>query len=195
VKRKQGRGTSHIERVRRLEQAVRDFLEAAELVMSETKDTPRRVTKMWLEHLVDGYGRRPEEIVGRLSPTKARDLIVMRDIEAHSVCPHHLLPYDIVAHVAFLPDGFTAGFSRIAELVEARAHRLVLLEDLVADIADTLLDRLRAKGVAVRLDTRHGCMLYQGSPRRRTRVDAVAMRGVFADDKALAARVQKTLDR
>jgi GTP cyclohydrolase I len=181
--------------VARMERAVADFLEAAQIATPDTADTPRRVTKMWLEHLVDGYGRRPEDIIPRLSPSKAKDLIIMRDIEVHSVCPHHLLPYEISAHVAFLPDGFTAGFSRIAEVVEARAHRLILLEDLVADIADVLLERLSAKGVAVRLDTRHGCMIYQGSPRRKTRVDATAMRGVFAHDKKLAARVQKTLDR
>lgn len=178
-----------------MERAIAEFLDAAQLTTPDTGDTPRRVVKMWLEHLVDGYGRRPEDILPKLSPTKAKDLIVMRDIEAHSVCPHHLLPYEITAHVAFLPDGFTGGFSRIADIVEARSHRLILLEDLVADIADVLLERLQAKGVAVRLDTRHGCMIYQGAPRRRTRVDATAMRGVFAHDKRLAARVQKTLDK
>lgn len=178
-----------------MESAVAEFLEASGLAMPITQETPRRVVQMWLKHFIDGYGRRPEDIITRLSPTKARDLIVMAGIETHSVCPHHLLPYEITAHVAFLPDGFTAGFSRIADVVEARAHRLILLEDLVADIADVLLERLGAKGVAVRLDTRHGCMIFQGAPRRHTRVDATAMRGVFAHDKRLAARVQKKLDQ
>ena len=181
--------------VARMERAVAEFLEAAQIQNERTSETPRRVVKRWLEHFIDGYGRKPEDIIPRLSPTKAKDLIVMSDIEVHSICPHHLLPYEINAHVAFLPDGQTAGFSRIAELVESRAHRLILLEDLVADVADVLLERLGCKGVAVRFDTRHGCMVFQGSPRKRTRVDAVALRGVFAHDKALAARVQKTLYR
>jgi GTP cyclohydrolase I len=180
--------------VARMERAVAEFLEAAQLITPDTDKTPGRVVKMWLEHLIDGYNRQPSDIIRKLSPTKARDLIVMRDIELHSVCPHHLLPYDITAHIAFLPDGYTAGFSRIAELVESRTHRLLLLEDLIADVADTLLTTLQAKGVAVRFDTRHGCMIYQGTPRRQTRVDATAMRGVFAHDKALSARVQRTLE-
>ena len=159
----------------------------------ETKDTPRRVAKMWIEQLTDGERRNPDDIIRKLSRTRSRETIVVRNIEVHSVCPHHLLPYELKAHVAFVPDGYTAGFSRIADYVEARAHRLVLLEELARDIVDGLHERLKAKGVAVLLESRHGCMVFQGTPRRATTVDAFAFRGHYELDAKAQMQAQRLL--
>ncbi len=176
-----------------LEHAVRAFLDALGVDTPETQDTPRRVAKMWIESLADGEERDPDEAIPRLSRTRAREPIVVRNVEVHSVCPHHLLPYELMAHVVFVPDGYTAGFSRIADYIEARAHRLVLLEELARDVADGLFDRLKAKGVAVRLDSRHGCMVFQGTARRATRVEAFAYRGLYERDLRALERVQRLL--
>jgi GTP cyclohydrolase I len=176
-----------------VEDAVRAFMDALGIDNVETKDTPRRVAKMWIESLTDGERKNPDEIIRKLSATRSRETIVVRSIDTHSVCPHHLLPYELKAHVAFVPDGYTAGFSRIVEYVEARAHRLVLLEELARDIADGLHERLKAKGVAVLLESRHGCMVFQGTPHRATTVDAIAFRGHYEKDQKAQLQVQRLL--
>jgi GTP cyclohydrolase IA len=178
---------------RAVEEAVRALLVALDVENPETKNTPERVARMWMESLVDGEHKNSDQIMRRLSRTQSRETIVLRKIEAHSVCPHHLLPYELEASIAFVPDGYTAGFSRIAEYVDARAHRLVLLEELSRDLADGLQLRLKAKGVAVMLRSRHGCMVFQGTARRATTVDAFAFRGSFEKDVRARAQVQALL--
>ena len=163
-----------------MQRAVADFLDAAGLSDDpDTLRTPERVAKMWSEQLIDGYDKKPDEIVTRLSVTRSQDIVIVRDLEVNSVCPHHLLPYPILAQVAFLPNGKTTGFSRVAALVELYAHRLALLEDLAGDIAQGVMDALQADGAACYLHSAQSCMHFQGVKRQRSRVDAFAVRGAF----------------
>lgn len=169
---------------RRVAAAVEALVKALDVESEQTRKTPERVAKMWLDHLIDGEHTRIDEVIPKLSKTPSDDLIIMRDIAVHSVCPHHLLPYEVNAHLAFVPNGVTCGFSRIAQWVEVCAHRMILLEDLAQTVTDGFYQRLGARGVAVFLDSRHGCMLYQGTPRPETRVQAWAFRGVFETSAA-----------
>jgi GTP cyclohydrolase I len=167
--------------------AIREFLRAAGVdeLDARLRATPERVSRLWADDLLDGYRRTPAEALGRLLPTNACDLVAVTNIDVHSICPHHLLPYEIVAHVAFVPNGKTAGFSRLAALVEVFAHRLILLEDLAAVIADALVTELGARGAACLLDSKQGCMVYRHEKRGRSRAHAAAYRGILREQGRL----------
>ena len=162
-----------------VQSAVRAFLKATGADRNpETKETPERVAKLWLESLLNGTDVDVNKFIRKLMPTRSRDFAVITTIETHAVCPHHLLPFEVVAHVGFVPNGNTAGFSSIARYVEIACHRLTLLEDLVAELADRLSERLGAQGVACRLVSHQGCMIYRKDKHAHARVVASAYRGV-----------------
>ncbi len=157
--------------------AVRDFLRAAGIEKGLEK-TPERVAAMWAESMLDGIGLVAEQSIGRLSATRSKALCVVSPIITHAICPHHLLPVDIVAHVGFVPNGKTAGFSSLVRFVEHACHRLALLEDIVDDIGRGVESHLAASGVAVQLESRHGCMIYRKDRQAQVRVHAADYRGV-----------------
>ena len=164
--------------------AVQAFLQATGLdALESTRETPARVAKMWQESLLDGTHVDVNKMIRKLVPTRSPDFTVITGVETHSVCPHHLLPFEVVAHVGFVPNGFTAGFSAVARYVEIACHRLTLLEDLVAELADALSDRLQAKGIACRLVSHQGCMVYRKDKHAHARVIASAYRGVCDSPK------------
>lgn len=164
--------------------AVRAFLKATGAdAHAETDGTPERVAALWQESLLDGTDIDVKKFIRRLLPTKSRDFAVITRVETHAVCPHHLLPFEVVAHVGFVPNGHTAGFSSVARYVEIACHRLTLLEDLVAELADTLSATLGAKGVACRLVSHQGCMMYRKEKHSHSRVIASAYRGVCESAK------------
>ena len=173
--------------------AVARFLDALGLPR-EVRDgpdvaaTPRRVAEAWLGDLVDGYGREPAEILAETIPSRSADLVVITGVDFHSVCPHHLFPSHGLAHVAYLPGGRLAGFGQIVRLVDALAHRLVLQEDLVRQIADALVLHLGARGAACVLETEQLCMIVRGEKRSRARVRVEAFTGALAKDGAARRR-------
>jgi GTP cyclohydrolase I len=159
--------------------AVRAFLRATGAdAVAETAGTPERVAKLWQESLLDGTDADVSKFIHKLMPTRSRDFAVITNVETHAVCPHHLLPFEVQAHIGFVPNGHTAGFSSVARYAEIACHRLTLLEDLVAEMADGLMQRLGASGVACRLVSRQGCMVYRREKHTHARVVASAYRGV-----------------
>jgi GTP cyclohydrolase I len=172
-----------------LAEATARFLDALGLPpevrgAADLAETPRRVAEAWLGDLVDGYGKDPAEILAETIPSASRDLVAVTGIDFHSVCPHHLLPSRGLAHVAYLPGGRLAGFGQIVQLVDALAHRLVLQEDLVRQIADALVRHLGARGAACVLETEQMCMTVRGQRRSRSRVRVEAFTGALARDRA-----------
>lgn len=176
-----------------LAEATARFLDALALPPgvrqgSDLAETPRRVAEAWLGDLVDGYARDPAEILAETIPSRSRELVALTGIDFHSVCPHHLLPSRGLAHVAYLPGGRLAGFGQIVQLVDALAHRLVLQEDLVRQIADALVLHLGARGAACVLETEQMCMTVRGQRRSRSRVHVEAFSGALARDGAARRR-------
>ena len=116
--------------------AVRDFLRAAGLPLSDANlvDTPERVAEAWAEEFLDGYrshargGARARP--SRRPPDSSGELVVVTDLRFQSMCPHHLLPFEGRAHVAYVPGKRVVGFGRLSALVDCFAHRLILQEDL-----------------------------------------------------------------
>jgi GTP cyclohydrolase I len=173
--------------------AVSRFLDALGLPPevrdgSDLAGTPRRVAEAWLGDLVDGYGQDPAEILAETIASPSRDLVAVTAIDFHSMCPHHLLPSRGLAHLAYLPGGRLAGFGQLVRLVDALAHRLVLQEDLVRQLADALVEHLGARGAACVLETEQSCMTVRGERRARSRVHVEAFAGALARDGAARRR-------
>ena len=165
-----------------MEQAVRDFLQAAGIAPGDPElvDTPSRVTAAWADEFLDGYQRTPADALGPLSPApQGSGLVCITHLDYTGICPHHLLPYQGVAHIAYQPARLIAGFGRFAALVDTLAHRLTLQETLARQVADALVQTLGATGVAVVLEADQTCMTVRGERRTRSRTTVDATGGNF----------------
>jgi len=168
----------------RLERATREILIAIgeDPDREGLADTPRRVAKAWKE-LTAGLHEDPRRHLGRVFHEKTEDLVIIRDIEVSSLCEHHLLPFTGVAHVAYLPaGGRVVGLSKIARTIETFARRPQVQERLTAQIADTLMEHLAPRGVAVIIDAEHACMKLRGVRQKRAVTTTLAFRGEIDSD-------------
>ncbi len=149
-------------------------------------DTPARVVRAY-EEFFEGYNTDPAELLARTfeEAHDYDDMIVLRDMRLESHCEHHIVPIIGKAHVAYLPDERVVGISKIARVVEAYAKRLQIQETLTAQIADTIQDVLRPRGVAVVIEAAHMCMTTRGI--RKPGVTMVTRRllGAFKSDADL----------
>jgi GTP cyclohydrolase I len=163
-----------------MERAVQDFLRAAAVPQDpELAQTPERVAAAWLDELLDGYRSSPAEALGELLPSPGGNLVCVTHVDYTGLCPHHLLPYRGIAHIAYLPDRFIAGFGRFPTLVDALAHRLTLQERLAQQIADALVNVLKARGAGVVLQAEQACMTLRGERRVHSRATVEATAGQF----------------
>jgi GTP cyclohydrolase I len=180
--------------------AISAFLDALGLPpevrgAADLADTPARVAEAWADELVDGYGQDPAALLAETIPAKGRGLVAITGIGFHSMCPHHLLPSRGVAHVSYLPAGRVVGFGQIVRLVDALAHRLVLLEDLAQAVADALVAHLGARGAGVVLDAEQACMTVRGERRSSSRTHAEAFAGALDRDGAARRRFLAAISR
>lgn len=139
-------------------------------------DTPDRVAEMYAE-LFAGVGRSPaDEIDAVFTDDVAADPVLVRDIPFYSMCEHHLLPFFGQARLVYLPDRHIAGISKIARALEIAARRLQVQERLTAQLADAVLERVRPRAVACRLEAEHLCMSMRGVQKPGHRVVTTAVR-------------------
>jgi GTP cyclohydrolase I len=169
------------------------FLEAvgvprAVRARADLTGTPERVAQAFLEDLLDGYRRDPAQVLAESMPAASGDLVAVTGIDFHAVCPHHLLPYRGVAHVAYLPGRRVVGFGQVARLVDALAHRLVIEEDLAREVAQALVRHLGARGAACALDAEHLCLTVRGERRRGARAHVQCFAGSMRRDARLQRR-------
>jgi GTP cyclohydrolase I len=163
------------------ERAVTDLLRACGIVPDtvHTGKTARRVRELWQRRLLGGYELDPAEALGEGFDDPRRDMVVVRGIAVHGVCPHHLVPFRGVAHVAYLPGGRLHGFGRIARMVDAIGHRFTYQEWMTRDIADALVTHGRAAGGACVVEAEQLCLLLGEDRRGDERVVTQAFAGVF----------------
>ena len=149
------------------------------------RKTPRRVINAMREHFA-GYAEDPREYLAKtFSEVEGyNELVVVSDIELHSHCEHHMVPFVGKAHVAYIPNGRVVGLSKIARVVDAYAKRLQVQEKLTAQIADTLNDCLQPQGVAVILKCRHFCMCYRGVKKAESWTTTSKLHGLFMNNPA-----------
>lgn len=170
--------------------AVRDFLRAAGLPLADANlvGTPERVTEAWLNEFLDGYRCTPEEALGETFPAppdSSGELVVVTDLRFHSMCPHHLLPFEGRAHVAYVPGKQVVGFGRLSALVDCFAHRLILQEDLARQVASSLARVLGSPATACIIEAKQACLRLRGDKQRDAVTHAEAYEGRLRKDGAL----------
>ncbi len=163
------------------ERAVGDLLQACGIApdAAHMGRTAQRVRELWQKRLLGGYDLDPAEVLGDGFDDERRDMVVVRGIAVHGVCPHHLVPFRGVAHVAYLPGGRLHGFGRIARLVDAIGHRFTYQEWMTRDIADALMTHGKAAGAACVIEAEQLCLLLGEDRRGDERVVTQAFAGEF----------------
>ena len=147
--------------------------------------TPYRVINAMRDHF-DGYNQDPKEFLKKtFSEVEGyNELVVVSDIELHSHCEHHMVPFVGKAHVAYIPNGRVLGLSKIARVVDAYSKRLQVQEKLTAQIADAIQEALQPQGVAVILKCKHFCMCYRGVKKPESWTTTSKLHGLFMDNPA-----------
>ena len=144
--------------------------------------TPARVAKS-LRDLTSGYDVDVDKLInGALFTVEYSEMVIVKDITFYSLCEHHLLPFFGKAHVAYIPDRHVIGLSKIPRMVQVFARRLQVQERMTSQIAETLLSRLKPRGVGVIIEARHLCMEMRGAQSQLSPTLTSAMLGSFRDD-------------
>ena len=144
--------------------------------------TPERVAKAWA-YLTKGYDEDPIEILrSAIFREEYKQMVLVKDIEIFSVCEHHMLPFVGKAHVAYIPNGYITGLSKIARVVECFARRLQVQERLTLQIRDSIQAALNPTGVAVVIDSSHMCMQMRGIEKQGSATTTSAFTGIFLSD-------------
>lgn len=144
-------------------------------------DTPARVIKSW-DEIFAGYNQSPAEVLdSTFNGEGYNGIVLLRDIEFHSTCEHHLQPFTGSAHVAYIPTERIVGISKLARIVDLHARRLQNQERITKDVADDLEEHLSPLGCAVIIEASHGCMQCRGVKKQNSIMTTSAMRGVFFD--------------
>jgi len=150
-------------------------------------DTPARMHRMYRE-LTAGYHVDVDRLINRaIFEVDYSEMVVVKDIEFHSLCEHHLLPFFGRAHVAYVPDGRVIGLSKIPRIVEMYARRIQVQERMTQQIAELLMERLEPRGVGVVLEATHLCAAMRGVRKPGTVMTTAAVLGLFRrNDKTRA---------
>lgn len=137
--------------------------------------TPLRVAKS-MQFLTQGYAQDPMEILlSARFKEDYRQMVIVKDIEIYSLCEHHMIPFIGKAHVAYIPNGYITGLSKIARVVEAYSRRLQVQERLTTQIKNAINEALHPLGVAVVIEAKHLCMAMRGVQKQ----DAVTVTSDF----------------
>ncbi len=145
--------------------------------------TPLRVAKA-MQFLTQGYEMNPTEIIlSAKFKEDYREMVLVKDIEIFSLCEHHMLPFIGKAHVAYIPNGYITGLSKIARVVEAFARRLQIQERMTTEIKNCINDALNPLGVAVVIEAHHLCMQMRGVQKQHSVTTTSDFIGAFERDK------------
>ena len=168
----------------RVERAVREIL----IGIGENpdrdglKDTPARVARAYAE-IFAGMRQSAEDVLATTFDLGHEEMVLVKDIEVHSVCEHHLVPFHGVAHVGYIPsaEGRITGLSKLARLVDMYAKRPQVQERLTSQIADSLVKILRPRGAIVVMQCEHLCMSMRGIRKPGASTVTSAVRGSMRD--------------
>lgn len=144
--------------------------------------TPERVAKA-IQFLTKGYDEDGSAILrSAMFKEEYQQMVVVKDIEVYSLCEHHMLPFYGKAHVAYIPNGYITGLSKIARVVDVYARRLQVQERLTVQIRDCIQDTLNPAGVAVVIEAEHMCMQMRGVQKQESVTTTSAFTGLFLKD-------------
>ena len=178
----------------RIEEAVREILLAVgeDPARDGLRETPRRVARMYAE-MFSGLHQDPSPLLEAAFSEEYDELVVLRDITFNSLCEHHLMPFEGVVHIAYLPDGQVVGISKLARVVDVFARRPQVQERLTMQICDLIMDRVQAKGAAVVIRATHTCMTCRGVRKPGSLMVTSAIRGSCRSDARTRAEVMTLL--
>ena len=143
------------------------------------KKTPERLAKA-MQYLTQGYHLDAKAIINSAKfHEEVSEMIVVKDIEIYSMCEHHMLPFIGNAHVAYIPNGWITGLSKIARVVDVFARRLQVQERLTLQIKDAIKETLNPLGVAVVIEAKHLCMMMRGVQKQNSVTTTSAFTGQF----------------
>lgn len=173
----------------RIEAAIREFLIGIgeDPDRDGLKETPARVARA-CEELFAGLDADPSEVLSKTFDVSHDEMVIVKGIELHSLCEHHLLPFHGVAHVAYIPpdSGRVPGLSKLARLVDAYAARPQVQERMTTQIADALVDYLGVRGVIVVIECEHLCMTMRGVKKPGSLTTTSAVRGLLRNSTTRA---------
>ena len=141
--------------------------------------TPERVAKA-MQYLTQGYHQDPIAIINSAKfKESVSEMVIVKDIELYSMCEHHMLPFFGKAHIAYIPNGWITGLSKIARVVDVFARRLQVQERLTVQIKDAIKETLNPLGVAVVIEAKHLCMMMRGVQKQNSSTTTSAFEGEF----------------
>lgn len=143
--------------------------------------TPMRVAKA-MQILTRGYTQDPHKVLtDALFKEDYNQMVIVKDIDVFSLCEHHILPFYGKCHVAYIPDGYITGLSKIARVVDIFSHRLQVQERLTQQIKDCIQSTLKPQGVMVVIEAKHMCMQMRGVEKQNSITTTSDFSGVFND--------------
>ena len=180
--------------LKRIEAAVREILIAIgeDPAREGIARTPQRVARMY-EELFSGLQTDPAQLLGARFTESYDEIVILRNVPFHSMCEHHLMPFEGNASIAYIPDGKVVGISKLARVLDAFAHRPQVQERLTSQVADLLMRELDAKGVAVVLTATHACMTCRGIKKAGSEMVTSALRGRCLSDPRTRSEVMSLL--
>ena len=141
--------------------------------------TPERLAKA-MQYITQGYQMDAHAILNSAKfHETVSEMIVVKDIELYSMCEHHMLPFFGKAHIAYIPNGWITGLSKIARIVDVYARRLQVQERLTVQIMDAIKDTLNPLGIAVVIEAQHLCMMMRGVQKQNSVTTTSAFDGEF----------------
>ena len=145
--------------------------------------TPERAAKA-LRFLTQGYEQDAEAILrGAMFAEDYSEMVIVKDIEFYSQCEHHLLPFFGKAHIAYIPEGYIVGLSKIPRVVDVFARRLQVQERLTDQILNSIQTTLQPMGVAVVIEAKHMCMMMRGVQKQASVTTTSAFTGAFKSER------------
>ncbi|NNF36136.1 MAG: GTP cyclohydrolase I FolE [Saprospiraceae bacterium] len=141
--------------------------------------TPERAAKA-IQFLTHGYGLDAEQILrSALFKEDYNEMVIVKDIELYSLCEHHMLPFFGKAHIAYIPNGYIVGLSKIPRIVDVFARRLQVQERLTEEILNCIQNTLKPQGAAVVIEAAHMCMMMRGVQKQNSVTTTSAFTGTF----------------
>ncbi len=145
--------------------------------------TPMRVAKA-MSFLTSGYNLDAVEILNSAKFKESyNEMVIVKDIELYSMCEHHMLPFFGKAHIAYIPNGYIIGLSKLARVVDVFARRMQVQERMTHQILEAVQEALNPLGVAVVIEAKHLCMMMRGVQKQNSSTTTSSFSGVFEEDK------------
>ena len=178
-----------------IETIVRYIEQCGSELREGLENTPERVVQSY-EEIFSGYSDDASEILDSTFNSEGYDgIVLLRDMEFHSTCDHHLQPFSGKGHIAYIPVDRIVGISKLARLLDMHSKRLQNQERITQSVADDIVENLSPLGCAVILEAQHGCMKCRGIKKQNSIMTTSAMRGVFFDKQEARSEVLQLISR